>query len=155
MANQRIAFVSSGMQQPKKGNLAFKRQHYYFNYGLVGLATLLSNNNDCLVIHGHFNGPTEIAAQAARFLTDSSSSKKITFLSIPSYYALPWAREFASTLKDLLPESLVIAGGRWVVQGNIDWLHNYLSSVDSFVKGVGEDIIGRVLEAVSKKTVDL
>src|SRR5205085_649626 len=110
------------------------RRHRYLNYGLLSLA-----NSDMAsepsVFHGHFDDPITIV-QAVRCMTGEHAC--IVFLiSCPSFLSLEWTKSFIALASNQFPEAKFIVGGRWVVDGNIQFLKWILPKVDRFIEGIG------------------
>ena len=135
-----IFCISAGQLDSKKKNSIFSRKHRYLNYGLLKVASILSENNyHPIVIHGLFDTPDD-TLKVCKQLGINDNSIPI-LLSIPSFFALDWAKEFASQVKTLSPSKKIIVGGRWVVGNNEAWLKSYLNA-DLVVPGlVGSEIV--------------
>lgn len=72
-------------------------------------------------------------------------SKYPLMLSIPSFYALPWAQRFCRLVKVADPECRIFIGGRWVVGPDIAWLRTLLPEADELAPGLGEAYIKDLL----------
>lgn len=140
MVDQPILFVSAGMLQPKKQDHALARLHNYLNFSLLGLATVVAQTGrPTQVIHGGFHDP---AAVWSRLRHESRAIEGSTiFLSIPSVYAIPWARGFCVAVKSDSPGTRIVAGGRSVIEPSHDWIAAQLPAVDQFIGGYGESQI--------------
>ena len=66
-------------------------------------------------------------------------------LSIPSYYALPWAQEFCRLVKGRDPDCKIVVGGRWVVGPDPEWFRRIVPEADHLVTGLGESLIESLL----------
>ena len=122
-ANKIIA-ISAGREFYKDKGEPFANDIAYLNYGLLGLCTMLYEHGlDVEMYHG-YEGP----------LPDCSH----ILLSIPSNYSLSWCEKFCETVP---PGPILIVGGRWVVDGNVEWLKQKMPRVDMFIEGFGESKI--------------
>jgi hypothetical protein len=139
-----IICLSAGMLDPKKNNNPIARLHLYLNYGLLGLATILSKSGHLpLVIHGRFESPENVVL---RLVTEQLlPSPYPLLLSIPSSFALPWARRAVLAIRAAAPQTRIVVGGRWVVADDEAWIRNQLPSVDHFVPGLAENLIESIV----------
>lgn len=135
-----IFCISAGQIDTKKKNSTFSRKHRYLNYGLLKLASILGKHNyNPIVIHGLFDKPAHTFETCKRL--EISGDNVPILLSIPSFFALEWAKEFSSQVKSLFPTKKIVVGGRWVIGNNEKWLTSYLN-VDLVVSGlVGNEIL--------------
>ena len=132
----RVILVSAGLAHPKKRDHLYARQMLYLNYGLLGLGSRFrAAGHDVRIYHGTYDEPAAFADR----LVASADIRNILLLSLPSYHCLPWAATFTRRIKRLLPATRLIAGGRWVVDGNERWLASRLEAVDRFVPGMADD----------------
>ncbi|MBK3663773.1 radical SAM protein [Bradyrhizobium diazoefficiens] len=139
-----VPFVSAGMLAPKKRDHLLARRQLYLNYGALSLATKLNlAGHDTVLVHGEHRSPTEILETLRA--ADKFPSKYPLMLSIPSYYALPWAREFCKLAKSAYPDSKIVVGGRWVVGPDPEWFQTMVPEADQVVLGLGEPIIESLL----------
>lgn len=139
-----VAFVSAGMLSPKKRDHMLARRQLYLNYGALSLATILdSMGTSTLVVHGEHGEPADVLA----ILLDKGvfPSQLPVMLSIPSFYALPWAQTFCRLVRGADPDARIIVGGRWVVGPDPDWLRAKLPEVDQVVPGLAEPLIASLL----------
>ncbi|EMO9850650.1 TPA: B12-binding domain-containing radical SAM protein [Pseudomonas aeruginosa] len=139
-----VAFVSAGMLSPKKRDHMLARRQLYLNYGALSLATILdSMGTSTLVVHGEHDEPADVLAM----LLDKGvfPSQLPVMLSIPSFYALPWAQTFCRLVRGADPDARIIVGGRWVVGPDPDWLRAKLPEVDLVVPGLAEPLIASLL----------
>ncbi len=126
--------VSAGMLRPKKGDESYRKAHRYLNYGLLSLASSLPIRVP--VFHGHFSAPEDFVE-----CHKEVASADILLLSLPSFYAVPWAKRFLIALKRANPDVEVHVGGRWVVDHNEAFLKKELPHVAQYHKGLGEGAI--------------
>lgn len=132
---RKLIFVSAGLKSPKKGSSPIFRRQRYLNYGLLSLANS-DSVADGAVFHGHFNAPQETLLEIER---SQNCCKSAEFLiSCPSFLALDWAREFVEVAADKFPSAHFVIGGRWVVDGNSDYIRRTLPQIDHVFEGLGE-----------------
>ena len=143
---EQLAFVSAGMMKPKKVDNGLAREHRYLNYGLLGLATIASKAGcNCKLFHGLFDSPVEVADRiASQTFTDANL---LVLLSIPSSFAIEWAKQFVHAIKTTSPNVKIIVGGRWVVGNDPTWLTERLPGVDEVIGGTCEHSI---LDTINK-----
>lgn len=147
MAHQDI-FVSAGMLRAKKADHAIARQHRYLNYGLLGLATISSaRGRSAIVIHGCFEPPAETADRVLKKLICHAS--QTIALSIPSSFSIPWARQFINEIRRVYPAIDIVAGGRWVIGQDYNWIQKQLPGLDLIVSGTAES---RIVDVLDRKT---
>lgn len=137
----RVICVAAGQSSTKKLNNAVNRRHRYLNYGLLSLATILKRRGvDPVVVHGHFDPPGVTVQQALSL--GLRETELPVLISLPSFYAVGWAREFIRLAKAERPGLLFILGGRWVVDGRPDSLKALIPEADEVVSGLAEGLIG-------------
>ena len=118
--------------RPKKLGNPFAHWHRYLNYGLLGLATRLSRSGHRpRVFHGHFDEPHGFVKRLAR--AGWLDTPAPVFLSIPSSYALPWAKTASHEIKRLAPGVRIVVGGRWVVANDGAWIRQQIPDADLVV----------------------
>jgi len=141
---QAVLFVSAGMLAPKKRDHALARRQLYLNYGALALATRCEFNGvPAKLVHGEHERPEELAArlyEAGEIRSDSP-----VMLSIPSFYALPWAQVFCEELVRLERGVQIIVGGRWVTGPDKGWLAGKLPLASKIVQGLAERQIEHLL----------
>jgi len=145
--SNKVVFVSAGMLSPKKRDHMLARRQLYLSYGALSLATILdATGTDTLLVHGEHSEPGDVL----RMLLDEGifPSRLPVMLSIPSFYALPWAQVFCRLLRSSHPDARIIVGGRWVVGPDPDWLRAKLPEADLLVPGLGEQIVASLLTSV-------
>lgn len=129
--------IAAGQEHTRKFPTAVNRRHLYLNYGLLSLATLFSHRGlAALQVQGNFDAPSKTFDRCNKL--GLSTSPIPILLSIPSFYALSWAREFARLAKRQNPHRKIIVGGRWVVDGHPELLKEQLGEVDLVIDGLGE-----------------
>ncbi|BCU63992.1 hypothetical protein F941_02413 [Acinetobacter bouvetii DSM 14964 = CIP 107468] len=145
MLNTYFFCISAGQTITRKKKTPFSLKHRYLNYGLLSLATLLKEQNlPAIQIQGLFYSPQrtlQICIDEYNFL----DSNYPLFLSIPSFYALDWAKEFINLIYRVKPEQKVIIGGRWVVGDSVENIKKVLPPVDQIIPGLGEIKLPAVL----------
>ncbi|AWI81816.1 radical SAM protein [Parazoarcus communis] len=142
---RRVICIGAGQLSTKKANNRINRRNQYLNYGLLSLASVLRRSGlTPVVIHGHFSSPTE-TLETARNCGLADSDLPI-LLSVPSFYAVAWARAFILEAKALSPSRKVIVGGRWVVGDQPELLKAILPEADLVVPGLAEE---RIVELIT------
>ncbi len=137
----RVICVAAGQSSTKKLDNKVNRQHRYLNYGLLSLASILKRRGfDPLVVHGHFY-PPEITVRMAINLGLQETTHPV-LISLPSFYAVDWTREFIRLAKLERPDLRFILGGRWVVDGRPDLLKALIPEADEVISGLAEGLIG-------------
>lgn len=137
----RVICVAAGQSSTKKLNNAVNRRHRYLNYGLLSLATILKRRGvDPVVVHGHFDPPGVTVQQA--LCLGLRETELPVLISLPSFYAVEWTREFICLAKAERPDLRFILGGRWVVDGRPDFLKALIPEADEVVSGLAEGLIG-------------
>lgn len=145
-SSNKAAIVSAGMLSPKKRDHALARRQLYLNYGALSLATMLDlEGQETVLIHGEHRDPEEVVAEL--FDNGALLSRLPLMLSIPSFYALPWAQLFCSLARARSPDARIVVGGRWVVGPDVEWLRAKLPEADLFVPGLGEPVLKSLLTA--------
>jgi len=140
-----VICISAGQLSTKKANNRINRRNQYLNYGLLSLASVLKRNGLApLVIHGHFSAPTETLKTA--IACGLAETDLPVLLSIPSFYAVTWAKQFITEAKSLLPRLRFIVGGRWVIGDRPDLLKELLPEAHQIAPGTSED---QVVEMVT------
>lgn len=141
----RIICIGAGQLSTKKANNSLNRRNQYLNYGLLSLASVLKRNGLApVVIHGHFSSPRETLKTALGY--GLNESKLPVLLSIPSFYAVSWARDFILEAKALMPSRKLIVGGRWVIGDQPARLKAMLPEADLIIPGLAEE---RIVELVT------
>ena len=132
------------MPAPKKRDHPLARRQLYLNYGALSLATMLKATGiDTLLIHGEHREPADVANDLLARGTIPSALPLM--VSIPSFYALPWAQEFCRIVRGIDPGARIIVGGRWVVGPDVEWLRAKLPEADVLVPGLGEPVLASLL----------
>ena len=139
-----VNFVSAGMLSPKKRDHALARRQLYLNYGALSLATTLQLAGHYAALHhGEHRDPEELFQHLQE--TGRLPSIYPLMLSIPSFYALPWAQMFCRLVKAYYPKCRIVVGGRWVVGPDPDWLRGKLPEADVLAPGLSEGVIEQLL----------
>ncbi|WBX88488.1 B12-binding domain-containing radical SAM protein [Achromobacter mucicolens] len=139
-----VVFVSAGMMSPKKRDHILARRQLYLNYGALSLATILDATGvESILVHGEHEEPADVLAM----LLDKGlfPSRFPMMLSIPSFYALPWAQTFCRLVRNADPGAKIIVGGRWVVGPDPEWLQGKLPEANLLVPGLAEPVIASLL----------
>lgn len=108
------------------------------NYGLLGLCTILADKGyDIKQFQGDFYQPCELINIINRTEYSLSHIEYPILISIISFYSLEWCKELVMILKKEYGKRIIL-GGKYVVDGNIEWLKKQLPDVDIFLDGAGE-----------------
>lgn len=147
-----ILMISAGMLQAKKANNPSATWHRYLNYGLLGLATRLKERGySPRVFHGHFDAPASFVQylHASGYLDTAAP----ILLSVPSSYALAWARAACVAIRRVKPEAKIVVGGRWVTADDGQWVRQQLPGIDLVVYGTADHFVHRLLDESNWPTV--
>ena len=148
----RVICIAAGQASTKKLDNAISRQHRYLNYGLLSLASVLKGTGlDPIVLHGHFDRP-EITAKHALSLGMQDTTYPV-LISLPSFYAVAWARDFIRAAKEYQPHLRFVLGGRWVVGDRPDLLKALIPEADQIMRGLGENQIADVVLAGHQRSL--
>ncbi|HBX0588060.1 TPA: hypothetical protein MF099_15245 [Klebsiella pneumoniae] len=132
-----IFFISAGQLKTKKGANISNQRNMYLNYGLLSLATVVNNAGyKPRVFHGNFMSPINFFEKLID--NDLLNTRHPIYISIPSYYALSWTKEFTSLIKHKINNKIII-GGRWVINDDEDFLKAELPYIDEIISGLGEN----------------
>lgn len=141
----RVICVAAGQSRARKVQNRLSRRHLYLNYGLLSIATQLRRMGlDAIQIQGNFDAPVDTLA--ACIDEGLLQSRFPLLLSIPSFYAVPWAREFIAETRKIKPDQIFIVGGRWVVADRPERLSESIGGVDHVVRGLGEWVLPELVE---------
>jgi radical SAM superfamily enzyme YgiQ (UPF0313 family) len=152
MGKSKILFVSSGMIKPKKAINPLSKMHLYLNYGFLGLASVLEKRGHSVVLyHGNFDSPQFTYEKITKNLNINHQIP--IFISIPSYFAIDWAKSFCSILKKNHPTCKIVAGGRWVIGTDEDWVKHKIPELDLIIGGLAESIIEDILNIDNWKNI--
>lgn len=139
-----VFFISAGLKEPKKEGNPLAKYHSYLNYGILGLASILDEAGyETQVFHGKFYDPVLFANSIFGNLTNTLEYP--IFLSIPSVFAIDWCKDFINQVKILIPKAKIIAGGRWVVENDGNWIKEKIKNIDLVVYGTAERRIDKLL----------
>jgi tRNA A37 methylthiotransferase MiaB len=145
MNDTTIIAISAGLKKPKKEFNSLSRKNLYLNYGLLGLATILSEKGyKVKMFQGDYYEPLEIINRIKKSNINLSKLHYPILLSIPSYFAIPWAKDFCRILKSNYKVKIV-AGGRWVVGKDENWLINKIPEIDLVLCGLGDNLIEKCI----------
>lgn len=99
--NQDILMVAAGMKKKKKEFMNEDTENLYLNYGMLGLATLLYDRgySGVKMFQGDFKSPKKVLDEIMQEGILVKSLSYPVFLSIPSFFAISWAKEFVEILK--------------------------------------------------------
>lgn len=138
MNNQKIIAISAGQLSYKKEMNLVRKRIKYLNYGLLGLSTILHDklNLDIVMFQADELLPEEFINKLIASGVDIGKCNYM-LLSIPSFYSISWCKEFCRLIKSNY-NITIIAGGRWVVDGNVKWLKSKVEYIDEYIEGFGE-----------------
>lgn len=143
----RVLCIAAGQGSTKKADHVVNRRHHYLNYGLLSLASVLKRKGmDPVVVHGHFE-PVERTVARAMQLGMADSTWPV-LISLPSFYAVGWTRDFIRLAREMRSSLRFVLGGRWVVDGRPDLLKELIPEADLIVSGLAErEIVDLVTHA--------
>jgi radical SAM superfamily enzyme YgiQ (UPF0313 family) len=146
---KRIFLISSGQLQTKKDKNAVNKKNLYLNYGLLSLATVLKRSGyNPIVIHGNFSKPENFISELKEL--GILETQHPIYISLPSYYALSWAKEIIFLLKNAIKNKIYV-GGRWVINGHPEKLKLELPLADEIIDGLAENKIIETISGVADK----
>jgi len=145
ISKNKIIFVSAGMLSNKKEH---QHNQLYINYGFLNLASIVNEKTkNVQVYQGENFSPQKIFNSIVK---DSPLSIDTPiFLSVPSYYAVSWAKAFILLVKEQNKYFKIIMGGRWVLSDKT-WSLKEFSNADVIVYGQAENIIMDLLNNINK-----
>ena len=138
MDTKYITFISAGIEKPKKES---SKKCLYLNYGMLGLATNLHKKGYKVKM---YQGDYDRVDTTLSKIGDTVDTNYPIFLSVPSFLALSWAKEFVKKAKKKYNTKIVL-GGRWTIDNNLDWIKNKLPDVDFFSLGCPDDVIDKLI----------
>ncbi|MFZ2754664.1 MAG: radical SAM protein [Lysobacteraceae bacterium] len=119
------------------------------NYGLLSIATRIEAMGiRAIQVQGDFNSPSETMLACVGLGIDKTDWP--IFVSVPSFYALSWARSFIDEFKMVFPGREIVVGGRWVVGDFPKNLDSHLGGVDLVVVGTAEEKLASIISTCSK-----
>ena len=140
--------ISAGLNESKKPFMDTDIENLYLNYGLLGLGSNLYSQGFTNV--KMFQGDTKSTCQMFEEILDNGivveELQYPVFISIPSFFSVPWAIEFIDKLKQINHSIKVILGGRWVLDKNTEWCKNKFKQVDFFCLGCPDESIDKLLD---------
>lgn len=136
---KRVIAISAGQEFSKKGDNILRKRIKYLNFGLLGLATIMHDKLgiDVTVFQADYITAEELIGQIEKTGIDIKRECECFFLSIPSFYSISWCQKFCHLVKYRYGK-MIIAGGRWVVDNNVEWVREKLQYVDIIMEGFGE-----------------
>lgn len=148
-ALDRIFCIAAGQEHTRKKNTAISRSHRYLNYGLLSIATRLEGMGvPAIQVQGNFDSPSETMLACVDLEIDRTDWP--IFVSIPSFYALSWAKAFIDEFKGMFPGRGIVVGGRWVVGEHPQNLDLHLGGVDTVVAGTAEEKLVEIISSYPK-----
>ena len=131
-----VLCVAAGQFLTRKKDNPVARKNLYLNYGLLSVASHLKRMGlDACQVQGNFDSPEKTLEKCVRL---GLINGKPIFLSIPTFYALDWARCFVRLLKREVKGQRFVIGGRWTIGGRPERLREFLDEGDVVVQGLGE-----------------
>lgn len=132
-----IFFISSGITVQKKWHNPLSEYNIYLNYGLLGLASIVKEEGyNVKFIQGNIHSPKKAITNIIRECINEP--KHPIFVSIPSFFAIEWAKQFCYHIKTIFPKAKIVAGGKWVIGNNPNWLYKKIPEIDICVGGNAE-----------------
>lgn len=142
---KRIVAIACGLNEPKKDYSIVNRKNLYLNYGLLGLCTLLKKQGyEVRQFQGEYLKPSELIEIINNTEFRLQRIEYPVIISMVSFLSLEWCQEITRILK-LEYGINCIVGGKYVVDGNIEWLKSKLPYVSLFIEGAGEGKIENAL----------
>ncbi|MCK5565547.1 MAG: radical SAM protein [Planctomycetes bacterium] len=136
----KVFLVASGMLSCKKKTNVFSKKQCYVNYGILRLASVLYESGiDAMVVQGLFRSPTEIVSRLVSL--GYSGSEHPLLVSVPTFFAVPWATEFSRLIRQQYPDQQIFIGGQWVVNNRVDWICEKIPEADLVICGTSDDHI--------------
>jgi len=144
-----VIAVAAAMYDSNNAFSGKKRFHLmsnYLNYGLLGLCTKLSEQgfSNVKMFQGKTVADTIKEIRGAGVAVEDV--KHPLLLSMPSVLNIEWANDFTRAIKELNPELKIVAGGRWLVDPNVDWIKEKMPNVDFFARGCADESIEQLLD---------
>lgn len=144
---KKIVAIACGMDQPKKNNNIISKRNLYLNYGLLGLCTLLNDKGYKIEqFQGEYLTPEELINIINNTEYNLKEIKFPVLISIVSFLSIDWCYKLTKILKMEYGLKCIV-GGKYVVDGNVEWLKNKLPYVDLFIEGSGEKKIEKALNS--------
>lgn len=151
---KRIVAIACGLNEPKKDYNIISKRNLYLNYGLLGLCTLLKKQGyDVKQFQGEYWKPSELIEKINDTEFRLSSIEYPVIISIVSFLSLQWCQEITRILKIEYGLKCIV-GGKYVVDGNIEWLKKKLPYVDLFIEGAGERKIENALSNIASNGLE-
>ncbi len=151
---QRIVAIACGLNEPKKDYNIISKKNLYLNYGLLGLCTLLKKRGyKVKQFQGEYCKPYELIKKINDTEFRLNSIRYPVIISIVSFLSLQWCQEITRILKVEYGLKCIV-GGKYVVDGNIEWLKRKLPYVDLFIEGAGERKIENALYSIASNGLE-
>ncbi|OUR78190.1 radical SAM protein [Colwellia psychrerythraea] len=132
--------ISAGQSDVKKEPNVINKKNMYLNYGLLGLASQINDENlSTIQLQGHFEEPEVFFEYCLN--KGIANTRYPVFISMPSFYALSWLKVFTKLLKNKAKIKKIVLGGRWVIDGHPEKIKALLPDVDVIIDGLGDDKI--------------
>lgn len=142
--------ISAGQLDVKKDVNVINKKNLYLNYGLLGLASKINNENlSTIQLQGHFEAPEAFFEYCIN--KGIANTNYPVFISMPSFYALSWLKIFTKLLKRKARIKKIVLGGRWVIDGHPERIKALLPDVDYVIDGLGDS---KILSLLNSKLPD-
>ena len=142
---KRILAIACGLNEPIKDHSVIEYRNLHLNYGLLGLCTLLKRQGyEVMQFQGEYFKPDELIKVINDTEFRLQTIKNPVMISIVSFLSLEWCQEMTRILKFEYGISCIV-GGKYVVDGNIEWLKKKLPCVSLFIEGTEEREIENAL----------
>jgi radical SAM superfamily enzyme YgiQ (UPF0313 family) len=136
--------IASGQLVVKKADHQINRRNRYLNYGLLSLATCLCHDGwNPIQVQGNFDNPSITLKMCIAYGLDNSLAPML--ISVPSFYAISWVNEFIQLVKSWRPETKIIIGGRWVVDGQVGLMTKLVPQSDLIISGLADHSICKIV----------
>ncbi len=154
MPDNRVVAIACGLNSPKKDYEEINKRNLYLNYGLLGLCTILKDEGyDVIQFQGEYYSPRSLINIIQNTDYKLNDITNPILVSITSFISIDWCAELTQILK-LEFDKTCILGGKYVVDGNVDWLKAKLPYVDIFIEGEGEEVIENAIKGMENtKTI--
>jgi len=146
--NSTIIMIAAGMKSNKKDFINNDLENMYFNYGLLGLASILATKGytNIKVFQGDHKKIDDFITEIKNVNIDINSIVCPVFISIPSFFAIDWANDVIERLKKENNNIRIVVGGRWVIDQNLQWIQDKMPNVNFFVQGCPDEVIETLLD---------
>ncbi len=132
----------NGRQQEK----AFNTDKLYLNYGLLGLATLLSEMGHQVKMMQSDGMSLDVYRPTLEYYLERAD---ILMVSLPSFFEIPMAQDILRFVREKYPKIRVMLGGRWTVDRNLGFIQRkFAGLIHMICRGCPDDRLSEVLAAL-------